>query len=384
MANNELGPKKDLRAAINFRGAKVSSVGAIKVNGKRITTTTYNGSLYRRSFTLKDYKWSDNYEINGTDSLVDYDSIPKLIMVEKQPKKKVDWSKILSDMTALGELPLVEKFIRATTSVAQTGSQIAGSVYLNNLADKYSSSVAESNKLLDISAIDGLIEGEVVNTYEIPFYNNTYLSSNSKDGWTMGNAIDSAGRFGELMNDGFNMNIMKSPQWSNNNSEGPGWDTEFFLLNDDLEALQKNFTFINALYPSTQWVHMTGSSPASENIEDAVNAVGEYVESKADGASIGNLSLAYTKSPNVFRVECPGRFIQLFVAIDMTIEFVGNVRKMPLYTKITDVPMVNENTLYPDAYKVSISARDLTPPCFNVYANYLMGNQKVRITSESN
>lgn len=379
MPDNELN---DLRAAITFRNAerKAEGIGSIMTPDGPISIRSESRYSESRSFTLRDYKWSEDYEINGNTPLVDYDAVPKLILVEKQPKKKVDWSKILSDMTALGDLPLIQAVTRFATTGAQTGSQVAGSAYLNNLAAQFSSSVDESSKLLDISSIEGLIEGDVLGTYEIPFYNNTYLRSDTKDGWSIGNALDSAGRMGELLNDGFNMNIIKSPQWSNNNTEGMGWETEFHLLNDDLEALRKNFMFINSLFPGTQWVHIPGNGNLSEQVEKAHNAVGSFVETHAQGSSIGNLSLAYAKSPNIFKVECPGRFLQLFVAIDMTVEFVGNVRKMPLHTKL-DMPMLNKDTLYPDAYKITLSARDLTPSCFNVYANYLAGNQKVRVSS---
>jgi len=61
----------------------------------------------------------------------------------------------------------------------------------------------------------------------------------------------------------------------------------------------------------------------------------------------------------------------------MEVEFVGSARRMPLHNKIKGVSMVNENTLYPDAYKVTITARDMTPTCYNVYANYLMGQEEI-------
>lgn len=369
--------QKDIRSAVKFR-----TVSKQAIPGTETPTV--------RSFSLKDYKWTEKYQINGSNDLHSNDFIPKLILVERQPIKKPDWSKVVSSLQAIDKIPVLSQLIESQLSIGSAISQYYGAAGLNKLSDDYSANVAASQKLLDIADLESLIEGPVVATYEIPFFSDVYLRSNNRDGWSIGSAIDNAGQLTEILNDGFQLNILKSPQWTNTGGEGMDWEVEFHLLNSDLDALQSNFQFIHALFPGTQWIRMKASS-LSEFVSDQSAAVSEKVPEflKNSVSSVGdNLSkagavvdnfLAFTKSPNVFRVECPGRFMQLFVAIDMEVTYVGNVRRMPLNTRITDVPAVNDYTLYPDAYKIRLSARDLTPNCYNVYANYLMSQSLVTV-----
>jgi hypothetical protein len=361
---------KDLRGAVSFR-----SGGTRQFVGYELPTT--------KNFSLNSYNWTENYNINGSDPLMDMTNVPKLILTEKQPIKKPDWSKVLADASALENLPGIKQIVQVFNTGPNAISQTAGANFLNKLSDKYSSNIAESKKLLDISDLEDLIEGPTINTYEIPFFNTMYLSSNNKDNWSTGSALENAGSTAELINDGFQMNILKHPQWQNSNSEGQGWDTQFYLINKDLDALQKNFTFINAIFPGTQWVRMKAATVGSQDdsgLDAAANKAYDWGTKAAEGIGV---SLSYAKSPNVFRVVCPGRFIQLFVALDISVEFVGSVRRMPLHTRIQNVSMVNENTLYPDAYRVSISARDMTPTCYNVYANFLMGQEEVTVSDST-
>ena len=91
------------------------------------------------------------------------------------------------------------------------------------------------------------------------------------------------------------------------------------------------------------------------------------------------VGMGLSQSPNLFRVECPGRFQQLFVSLDVEVTFEGKQRTSLLYTKLAgsdQIGMVNANTLFPDAYKISIKAKDLTPNCFNIYMNYLRNGNK--------
>lgn len=364
---------KDLRGAITFRSSLQYSTDGMGPP-----------ELVHRNFDLKSYKWMENYNVSGQDPLVDTKSVPKLILTEIQPKKKPDWSKVLADAAALGEIQGVKQIIQVFNTGPNAVSQLVGANYLNKLTDEYSSNMSKSKQLLDISDILALVEGDTINTYEIPFFNNMYLSSSNKDGWSVGSALDGIGSTAEIINDGFQMNILKHPQWQNSNSEGPGWETEFYLINSDLDALQKNFSFINAIFPGTQWVRMKhldiGAVAEDSAQQSAANKSYNFGNNVAE--KIG-ASLSYARSPNLFRVICPGRFQQLFVALDITVEFVGSVRKMPLYEKIKlPKSMINENTLYPDAYKMTISARDLTPTCYNVYANFLMDQEDVTVTEE--
>lgn len=370
---------KDIRSAIKFRSAsKQSTPGA--------EDSTF------RTFSLNDYVWTDKYQINGSNDLHVNDSIPKLILTEIQPRKKPDWAKVISSVQSIGRIKVLSELIETGLSGGSVISQHIGAAALNKLSDDYSASVSASQDLLDISDIEKLIDGPKVARYEIPFFSDVYLKSSTKDGWSIGSAIDNAGQLTDIINDGFQLNILKSPQWQNNSNDGMDWEVEFYLLNKDLDSLWNNFQFIHSIFPGTQWIRMKadsftnfisdGSDKIAEKIpetfKDLISPVTSAVDKFGSTVEIDKF-LAFTKSPNVFRVECPGRFLQLFVALDIEVSYVGNVRRMPLYTKILDgnISAVNQNSLYPDAYKIRLSARDLTPNCFNVYANYLMTNSIV-------
>lgn len=361
----------DLRRAVTFRSVSKDD------DGQEIKPT-------RRNFTLNSITWSDHYEMNGNTPLINNNDVPKLKLTEYQPIKKPDWSKIVEAAGSIGTIQGVSQVLDTVLNPINALSQYYGYQYLNSVAAEYSSNTSKADKLLDISDIENLMEGDIINSYEIPFFSDIYLRSNNKDNWTTGSAMESAGKMAEILNDGFQMNILKTPQWQNSSEEGLNWETEFYLYNATVKDLQKNFTFINSIFPSTQWVRMR-SAKADEGFAkaDSLLANNKLTAKAHDNGSFNGLqalgnSLAFAKSPNFFRVECPGRFLQLFVALDIEVAFVGNVRKMPLHDLIDDkVKMINENTLYPDAYKITISAKDMTPNCFNVYANYLMKHESV-------
>lgn len=378
MPNDQI---RDIRSSIVFRSAAKKD-------------TEGNTVPIPRSFSLKDYKWNENYQISGENSLHNNYDVPKLVLVERQPVKKIDWSKIVSALQAIDSVPGISQLLQTSLSPFTSLSQTVGANYINSLSDEYSSNKNKADELLNISDLEKLIEGPVVATYEIPFFNETYLRSNNRDGWSVGSAIESAGQLTDLINDGFQLNILKTPQWQNTGADGMDWEVEFYLINNDLDSLAKNFQFIHAMYPSTQWIRMKGESLSgtlaaadnkglvSKGISTADTATGGAATRAIEGI---DQFLAYTKSPNIFRVECPGRFLQLFVAIDMEVSYVGGVRSIPLYKKLADqVPItLTEGMLYPDAYRVRLSARDLTPNCYNVYANYLMSQELVTVDAET-
>lgn len=377
MAYGEEYTYKDIRRSISFRSA--SRPNPFDDSERQVA----------QHFTLNDYKWCDKYNISNKTELHNNDSVPKLILYERQPVKKPDWSKILSSVQAIDSIPGVSELLQTALSPIQSGVQIGGSTYLKSLENEYSSDKGTADKLLDIADLEGLIEGPIVATYEIPFFSNVYLRSNNRDGWSIGSAIENAGQLTEIINDGFQLNILKTPQWQNSNTEGMDWEVELYLLNDTLDNLKKNFQFIHALYPSSQWVRMHGESIANAlkevdtTLSDQFSTYKTLIPNALEKAGKKiDTNLAFIKSPNVFRVECPGRFLQLFVAIDIAVEYVGNLNQMPLHEKIQDVKQIQVGNLYPDAYKVVLSARDLTPNCYNVYAHYLMKREQVTVTDQ--
>ena len=80
------------------------------------------------------------------------------------------------------------------------------------------------------------------------------------------------------------------------------------------------------------------------------------------------------RPPNVYHVLCPGRFQIYWAAMDVTVTFEGKLRKnTEAVTKIkqtANIKSIDEDMLWPEAWKVDVSIKDLTPNNFNLYAEY--------------
>ena len=117
--------------------------------------------------------------------------------------------------------------------------------------------------------------------------------------------------------------------------------SEFYLVNTNKQWLIKNFQFIQAFFAGAEWLHMKH---------------------------------CVVRPPNVYHVLCPGRFQIYWAAMDIDITFEGKLRKhqeaskeLSKYSKAID-----ENMLWPEAWKVDVTIRDLTPNNFNLYAEYYL------------
>jgi hypothetical protein len=116
--------------------------------------------------------------------------------------------------------------------------------------------------------------------------------------------------------------------------------TEFYLVNTNTSWLKQNFKFIQAFYAGTNWLHLTQCQ---------------------------------VRPPNVYHVLCPGRFQIYWAAIDMTVTFEGKLRKNEEASKFfrdEGILSIDENMLWPEAWKVEVNINDLTPGNFNLYAEY--------------
>jgi hypothetical protein len=116
--------------------------------------------------------------------------------------------------------------------------------------------------------------------------------------------------------------------------------TEFYLVNTNTSWLKQNFKFIQAFYAGSEWLH---------------------------------LPFCQVRPPNVYHVLCPGRFQIYWAALDLKITFEGKLRKNEEASKFfreEGILSIDENMLWPEAWKVELSIRDLTPNNFNVYAEY--------------
>jgi hypothetical protein len=86
------------------------------------------------------------------------------------------------------------------------------------------------------------------------------------------------------------------------------------------------------------------------------------------------------KSPNVYDVEVPGRFHSYYAALGVEVSHVGKLRTNPSVSlSMNSLKSLNENTLYPDAYKMTLNIVDLCPNNFNNYIDYLRDGRSSQI-----
>lgn len=131
-----------------------------------------------------------------------------------------------------------------------------------------------------------------------------------------------------------------NPKFTPDMNSGQQISTEFFLINSNSSWLKKNFQFIQAIFAGTMWLHM---------------------------------KYCIIQSPNVYHVLCPGRFQMYWAAMDSEVTFEGKLRKNE---KVSEelmklgVKSVDKGMLWPDAWKIRLTIRNLTPNSFNLYADY--------------
>jgi hypothetical protein len=79
------------------------------------------------------------------------------------------------------------------------------------------------------------------------------------------------------------------------------------------------------------------------------------------------------QSPNLYDVVVPGRFHKYFCAIGIEVDYVGKCRTNETAVEEInraggpDVNLSEKDMLFPDAYKITISVRDLSPNNFNLF-----------------
>ena len=192
--------------------------------------------------------------------------------------------------------------------------------------------------------------GRWLNTFQIPYYGNDYLIANHKQNWS---SSDSSNFLGGLAGSnptpgaapsvgtkGFGIDFPSNPKWTPNLKSNRVIKTNFYLVNTSTEWLVKNFQFIQAFFAGTSWLHM------------------KYCQ---------------VRPPNVYHVLCPGRFQIYWAAIDVKVTFEGKLRKnVEASREIMNygIKSIDEDMLWPEAWKVDVSIKDLTPNNFNLYAEY--------------
>lgn len=198
--------------------------------------------------------------------------------------------------------------------------------------------------------------GRWLNTYEIPFYGNQYLKSNTNGNWnTQGLAAKFGDTASKILKNTLSVDFPTQPAFNigdvSSNTFGE-INNEFYLININDTYLDKNFRFLQAFFAGTQWLQLT---------------------------------FGVIQSSNVYNVICPGRFQLMWCSIDVTIETVGKLRTNDYMYKKYNAPAdeapaerqnknkigsIEKDTLWPDAWKVSMQIKPLTPNNYNMQMDY--------------
>lgn len=252
-------------------------------------------------------------------------------------------------------------------------------------AEKEGKKTTAFNSILGIVQEDPMLRiirmftnGHWLNTYELPFYGNTYLEESNAGSWTQEGSKRSWGDGIATALEGFGVYYPTTPSWNLDikNAGRNELAVDFYLINKNEEWMLRNYKFMHALFSGTQFVM---------------------------------LKHCIVQSPNVYNVVVPGRFEIIWASVTMSATMEGKLRKCSYIkeqlndhyatqdsNKTAQVPgetqeetektklkfpngseyqalqAITKDTLWPDAWKVSIKIKDLGINCFNNYLNYQM------------
>ena len=297
----------------------------------------------------QNYLFSDSLAKIGYDFQNKFKSTPEiqpLILNEFQPYDMLSVADLIPNVVdeAAGTVGNVVK------GVVGNFVNIAKNALINRQIDKFSRNPSElylNSRRREfftkdpVTQVRNMFNGGIwLNTYELPFYGKDYLVGNFSKNWKVGTMQDSLGKGIAAIASSLGVDYPSNPKFTAKMDETrPNLVTEFYLINSNSSWLEKNFQFIQAIFAGTSWVHLT---------------------------------YCMVRPTNIYHVLCPGRFQMYWAAMDCEVTFEGKLRKNPEFSKKLSktIKSIDENMLWPDAWKIKLTIKDLTPNNFNLYADY--------------
>lgn len=350
---------EDLR---NINGTNFRSVAQNNGVVNQRSLNVMNGGDARvspsRSFYMnEDYLFTDSLASPTLDS-ASFASKPELqtlILSEFQP----------DDMLSVADLlpKSADKLAAVGEAVGKIGGNVAVAIARNSIVNGFIEEYSKDpNKLYNmqfsgassgtrkrhyftpdpVQQIQNMFNGgRWLNTFEIPYWGNAYLKGQYSGDWQFGAIQAAVGKgLGEMI-ENFGVDYPANPKFKTKmSSTRDPLKSEFYLINSSSAWLRKNFEFIQAIFAGTSWIHM---------------------------------KYCIIRPPNVFHVLCPGRFQIYWAALDSQITFEGKLRKNKEVSEALNklgVKSIDEDMLWPDAWKIQLSIKDMTPNNFNNYAEY--------------
>jgi hypothetical protein len=305
------------------------------------------------NITLDKFNWTNSRFLDFKGDLT-----PKLSLIEFQPDIVFNTGALkVEGIGSLAQIGFGKFFTGLTQGTAQgvtgavkSGAALGARVTTSNAANK----TLRSNGIqLDVSReiYNNLIKGGIVGSYEIPYVGDTFVEY-EEEGWSQSGLQEV---FGDKLNQHISNHTPYTtfgvPQWSMAEGGGrlPVVEVTFNLYNNSLANLCSNYTMVHHLSSGAMWLH--------------------------DGL--------IKQAPNLYHVACDGRFIMPYSSMTIKVEHGGMRRKLHPFASshesfkgvcTTMLPFTNENTFFPDYYKITVKLQSLLPNNYNSFIMY--GNGK--------
>lgn len=290
-------------------------------------------------FYASDYTWSFN-NANLASYGLQPDDFQTITIYEFQPDRQVAWKTIIDGVTQFASQ---NNFAQTLTQITQSASGLIAAGAEGIVKKILANDSQGQTKGTNVKWVNDVMKGKWVGQYQIPFFSDDFMKAWSAENWSMGNAFEGK----DLLVNNLTANVQDIPTWKFEQGSPLTWKYNFFLINDNISSLRNNLKFLMSFISGAYW------------FQDS--------------------SFSY-RSPNLYRIICPGRFIQLYTALNIEVSYVGKIKKYnkndasmifgnsdPRFTRfLTDEGACN----IPEAYKINLMVQDLTPQAFNINANY--------------
>lgn len=384
----------DIRNIKNFRASNIrQDKNKLSSNqGNFINPTTADGTNASKSFYMSknDFCWSQNYnDLVDEKNIRENYSIQNIILNQYQPTLQynigIEVAAGIDLALAGGAEALKEKGLQKAHAEVFEG--LLDAAIEHGLEKLYNDRMETMGKHPErlyaeehyedftnpMYYIEHLFNnGRWLNTYQLPFIasgkvKTDYLKNSSDPGsWNIGGLTDNFSENGfaqKILHNRISLSLPASPTFDLNNPHNSTlspFSIDFYLINKDDQYLDKNFQLMQALFAGTQWLSM---------------------------------ELGVVVATNVYHVLVPGRFQIHWAGMTSQFQAIGKLRTNQhmdaLYGtnngSITRIGMIDKDTLWPEAWHVTLNIRPLTPWNFNTHmAYYLNGfgaNQKNRLAT---
>jgi hypothetical protein len=319
------------------------------------------------TFYLDDYNWGLNEKDSFEKMQYDVNSFPYIRLYELQVDLQISYKKILNTAKQ-NTVGYLERITNNAVFKEITSSSVFNLVgtYVGNMITSNSIDAEGASKINNLA---NAIGGDWVGQYDVPFFANSFLKADSKESWSMGTGDNDALNRAEnlLIQNGFNLNAQEMPEWKFSQGAALDWTNTFYLVNDNIDNFFRNFEFLMALTAGNYWVQSSG--------DGLVGKVMSYISSAL--AFNQTNQVYYYRPPNLFRIYSPGRFLMLFAALSIDVNFIG---KTKYYSPLEMSNLVKGNSSMeafksqgfhmPEAFEIKMVVKDLTPQCFNIVAGF--------------